>query len=595
MAFMPDFLLVWYCKSSASAKVRAALRPHRGATVNTGASPIVTDRFPAQSILTSPWAYALLALFALLLFVPGMVNLPPQDRDESRFAQASRQMVETGNYVDIRFQNEARNKKPVGIYWLQAASAKLFGKDRIWPYRLPSLLGALGAVLALALLARPAFGRNVALTAAFLMAGSLLLTVEAHLAKTDAVLLLTVMVAQLALARVYLQSRAGEPVAMVVVAAFWIAQGAGILIKGPVTPLISLLTLVTLWIADRRAGIRSGTAARLRPVMGIPLALLIAAPWFIAISLGDSAFLQEAVGQDLIPKLIGGQEAHGAPPGYYLLTVMITFWPAALLFWPAVIWAWRNKRHPAVRFLLAWLIPGWIMFELIPTKLPHYILPLLPAIALMIALALRDAPAQLGATLRSWGGRALIVLWCVLGLVLGGLLLVGTSVLEHRFDPVGLLPLIGALIAVAIGGSAAWRGDARRAAVVSVAAVVLMWPAIFGRLLPGLDSVWLSRTVAHVIAQQDTGATRPAVAAVGYHEPSLVFLLGTNTLLTSAEGAAQHLASHPNAMAVIAERDEAEFRKAAIKLGAQMLRIATVQGYNTARGREESLRVYWSY
>jgi 4-amino-4-deoxy-L-arabinose transferase-like glycosyltransferase len=548
----------------------------------------------ARPLLNGRWAYALLALFALLVFLPGITNLPPQDRDESRFAQASRQMVETGDYIDIRFQDEARNKKPVGIYWLQAAAAKALGKDHIWPYRLPSLLGALGAVLALTALAGPAFGRNAALTAAFLMAGSLLLTVEAHLAKTDAVLLLTVMVAQLALARSYLQSRAGGATGAGMVAAFWIAQGAGILIKGPVTPLISLLTILTLWIADRRGGIRSGFAKRLRPALGIPLALLIAAPWFIAISLGNSDFVKDAVGQDLIPKLIGGQEAHGAPPGYYLLTVMITFWPAALLLWPALIWAWRHKREPAVRFLLAWLIPGWIMFELIPTKLPHYILPLLPALALLIALALRDAPAQIGATLRSWGGRALIVLWCVLGLTLGGLLLVGTWILEHRFDPIGLLPLAGALLAVVVGASAAWRGDGRRAAIVSVAAVVLMWPAVFGRLLPGLDSVWLSRSVAQAVAQQDTGATRPAVAAVGYHEPSLVFLLGTNTLLTNAEGAAQYLASHPNAMAVIGARDEAKFREAANALDARVVRIAFIEGYNTARGRHESLRLYWS-
>lgn len=557
--------------------------------------PTIAERFSAKAVLTSPWAYALLALFALLLFLPGIASMPPQDRDESRFAQASRQMVETGNYLDIRFQDEARNKKPVGIYWLQAASAKLFGKDKIWPYRLPSLLGALGAVLALALLAKPAFGRNTALTAAFLMSGSLLLGVEAHLAKTDAVLLLTVMVAQLALARVYLQSRADETTSLAIIAAFWIAQGAGILIKGPVTPLISLLTLATLWIADRRSGIRSGVGARLRPLIGIPLALLIAAPWFIAISLGNSDFVREAVGQDLIPKLIGGQEAHGAPPGYYLLTVMITFWPAALLLWPAVIWAWRNKSRPDVRVLLAWLIPGWIMFELIPTKLPHYILPLLPAIALMIALALRDAPLQLAATLRSWGGRVLIALWVLLGLVLGALLLLGTTMLEHRLDPIGLLPLVGAVILVVVGVAASWRGDVRYAALLAIAGTVLMWPAIFGRLLPGLDSVWLSRSVAQVIAQQDTGPTRPPVAAVGYHEPSLVFLLGTNTLLTSADGAARHLAATPNAMAVIAERDERAFQQTIGELGIRVLRVATVRGYNTARGRQESLRIYWSH
>lgn len=541
---------------------------------------------------TGKWAYALLAVFTLVLFLPGIASLPPTDRDEARFAQASRQMVESGNYVDIRFQDEARNKKPVGIYWLQAAAAKVFGRDQIWPYRLPSLLGALGAVLALAALARQPFGRETGLIAGFFMAGSLLLTVESHLAKTDAMLLLTVTVAQLALARVYLNSRMGEPVGLSIALIFWLAQGVGLLIKGPVTPLIAILTIVTLWIADRRAGIRSGFIAHLRPALGLPLALLIAAPWFIAVSLGDSAFLKEAVGQDLLPKLIGGQEAHGAPPGYYLLTITLTYWPAALIAWPAAIWAWRNRHEPALRFLLAWSLPAWVMFEAIPTKLPHYVLPLLPAVALMAALALRDAPDALAKMLRHWGGRVLIVLWSVVGLTLGGLLLVGTWILDHRFTAVGLIPLLGALIAVALGGAAAWRGDAKRTAVIALATVLLMWPPIFGQLLPGLDSVWLSRGTAQAVARHDSGATRPAVAAVGYHEPSLVFLLGTDTLLTTPSGAAQHLATHPNAIAVIAQRHETEFLVAATALGLRPAGVAIVEGFNTARGRRESLRLY---
>ena len=543
-------------------------------------------------LMTGAWAYALLALFALALFLPGIAALPPQDRDESRFAQASRQMVETGNIIDIRFQDESRNKKPVGIYWLQASAAKIFGTEQIWPYRLPSLLGAFAAVLALAALARPAFGRVAGLTAAFLLASSLLLTVEAHLAKTDAMLLLTIVVGQLALAQAYVKTRAGDSVGRAVILAFWLAQGVGLLIKGPVTPLIALLTIVALWLADLRGGNPSGLVKALRPAIGIPVALAIAAPWFIAISLGDSGFIKEAIGQDLLPKLLGGQEAHGAPPGYYLLTVMITFWPAALLAWPGAIWAWRNKQAPGPRFLLAWLIPGWLMFELIPTKLPHYILPLLPAIALMAAMALRETPEALGATLRSWGGRALIILWSALGLALGGLMLVGSVILERRFPIVGLLPLLGALIAIWLGATAAWRGQARRAIAVAILVTPLMWPAIFSHLLPTLDSLWLSRAVAQAVTKHDSSATRPPVASVGYHEPSLVFWLGTNTLLATPTSAAQHLAKQPTAIAVIAQRHETEFLVAATDLGLTPIGVDIVEGFNTARGRRESLRLY---
>ena len=67
-------------------------------------------------------ASLLLVLLGLVCFVPGLASLQPMDRDEPRFAQASKQMVETGDYVDIRFQDEPRYKKPIGIHWLQAAT-----------------------------------------------------------------------------------------------------------------------------------------------------------------------------------------------------------------------------------------------------------------------------------------------------------------------------------------------------------------------------------------------------------------------------------------------------------------------------------------
>src|SRR6266403_3559072 len=94
--------------------------------------------------------YALLTALCLLLYLPGLASIPPLDRDEARFAQASRQMLETGDFLRIRFQDEARNKKPIGVYWLQAAAVAAFStpdSTAIWPYRLPSVAGALIAAL----------------------------------------------------------------------------------------------------------------------------------------------------------------------------------------------------------------------------------------------------------------------------------------------------------------------------------------------------------------------------------------------------------------------------------------------------------------
>ncbi len=99
-------------------------------------------------------AIAVLVVVTLFAFLPGFFHIPPVDRDEARFAQATKQMIETGDYVDIRFQAETRYKKPVGIYWLQAAVVELAeaaglpqARLRIWLYRIPSLIGAIGVVL----------------------------------------------------------------------------------------------------------------------------------------------------------------------------------------------------------------------------------------------------------------------------------------------------------------------------------------------------------------------------------------------------------------------------------------------------------------
>src|ERR1019366_4391965 len=203
----------------------------------------------------------------------------------------TKQMLESGQYVDIRFQDEVRYKKPVGIYWLQAAAVKAGeavgipqARTTIWLYRLPSLFGAIGAVLLTYWTALAFVARRTALLAALMMASSVLLGVEARLAKTDAVLLLTCVAAMGALARIYLMSRRTPDLAVGwrLPAILWTALAAGVLIKG------RLIVLVL--------------------------------PWFAAIiAKSGGGFLAQSVGEDMLAKVIGGQESHGAPPGYYFL------------------------------------------------------------------------------------------------------------------------------------------------------------------------------------------------------------------------------------------------------------------------------------
>ena len=174
--------------------------------------------------------YALLCLLCLILYAPGLAAIPPLDRDEARFAQATRQMLETGDFVRIRFQDEARNKKPIGIYWLQAAAVAAFSTPEstaIWPYRLPSALAATLAVLLTFGFGARLFGsRPAGFIAAVLTASAFGVVVEAHLAKTDAALLAAVVAGQGALGLVYIATRTGRRAGWPLPLLFWLAEAA---------------------------------------------------------------------------------------------------------------------------------------------------------------------------------------------------------------------------------------------------------------------------------------------------------------------------------------------------------------------------------
>ena len=529
--------------------------------------------------------YLLLALLCLALYLPGLVSLPTTDQDEARFAQASRQMLESGDFLNIRFQDEARNKKPAGIYWLQAASVTLLGtaeRPTIWPYRLPSVLGALAVVLLTFGFAARSMPRETAFLAAALLAASLGLTVEAHLAKTDAVLLATVAAAQFSLAEIYRASRQGEPSGAPWPLLFWCAQGIGILIKGPVTPVVSLLTVAALSLADRDWR----WLARLRAHWGLPVTALIAGPWLLAITLATrGAFMSQSVGQDFFAKLIHGEERHGAPPGTYLALSLLSFWPGSVALGAAAVLGWRRRTEPSIRFLLAWIVPFWLVVEAVPTKLPNYILPVYPALALLAASALRDPAASYW---RHWLARAVMVLWALLALAIPAAMLIAPMALIHRLPILPAAVAVASLALVAVFLATLWEGRPRIA--LPILAALLLWATAFAAVLPSLDPIWLSRGVAQLMARVNR-LDRPAVSA-GDGEPSLVFVLGTRTRLTNGAGAADFLAQTPEGVAIVESREEAPFRTALDSREIAVHALGEVTGINYTNGRLLVLTLY---
>jgi 4-amino-4-deoxy-L-arabinose transferase-like glycosyltransferase len=530
--------------------------------------------------------YAVLLLLCAALYLPGLATLPVMDRDEARFAQATRQMLETGDYLRIRFQDEARNKKPAAIYWLQAASVALFSdaeSDAIWPYRVPSFIGACGAVLLTFAFGARLVGPAAALLGAALLASSLALTIEAHLAKTDAMLLLTCVAAQGALGEVSRAARRGGGTARWALV-FWAAQGAAILVKGPVAPVLSLLTVAALALCDRDARWLRG----LKPLWGAGLLALIVVPWFAAVSVvTNGAFIGEAMGHDFLGKLLGAQESHGALPGYYLLLLPVTFWPGSLLLGAAAAYAWRERHDPGLRFLVAWAVPFWLVLELVPTKLPHYLLPAFPAVALVAGRAALDGTLALPA----WARRAAVAVWAVASLAVAATLALAPVALDRGIDAVGIIAAVVILVFGASMARVAWRATGPALAVRAAVLALIVVPAAVALEAPRLDPLWLSRAAARMVARY-APPSGVSVAAVGYGEPSLVFLLGTKTLIASPDSAAEHVTSARGAVALVESREDEAFRRALGARGWQAEMVERVAGLDYSNGKRLVLTLY---
>jgi 4-amino-4-deoxy-L-arabinose transferase-like glycosyltransferase len=574
------------------------------------ALPTLIVRHPAVSVFavqrrlasfSSLLAPLLLIALCAALYLPGTWSVPVLDRDEARFAVATRQMVASGDLLRPRFLNTDRLNKPIGIYWLQSISLAAFhprSANAIWPYRLPSIIAAAVAVLMTFRLGQMLFDDRVAWLAAILLAASVLLVVEAHQATTDAALLASTAGAMLCLASIYKRANDGLESSRLHAAGFWIWLGVGTLIKGPVLGAVLAATIgALLWADRRRAGSPDSEVGRrfrmgLHPIVGIAISVAIVAPWLIAITvIAGRGFYYQAIIVDLLPRFRGSYEVHWGPPGYYFVSSAIAFWPGSLAIIPALVIAYRRRAEPAVRFCLAWLGPAWIALEIIPTKLPHYVLPLYPALALIVAVAASDIAADWRAILRRPVGIVGIAAWIATSVGLAIAAVAVPVVFGDGFMITSLLPAVAA-VAAGLGGIALARRGQMRAALLSAAgAAVIFYAPLLHWEVPALQQLWNSEKAVAALNQLPDGRDRP-VAAVGYQEPSLVFLLDRPTQLVDPAAAAAFLAEHQDGAVLIDERARGSFIEAAHKRGLTLHQAWSGGGLDYTDGDRIGLALY---
>ncbi len=538
--------------------------------------------------------HALILALVIALFLPGRASLPPFDRDEPRYMEASAQMLRSGDFVDVRFQDQPRYLQPAGIYWLEAAAVAATGtleQREVWAYRLPTLLAVVLSVLLTARMGAALFGTSAGLLGALLLAVSVLMTAEGRLATIDSCLLAAVMAVQTALLRAWSDRDSARRTSPAVAALYWAALGVGLMLKGPVMLIPGFGTPLALALVERRIG----WWRRLRPGWGVPLMLAIVLPWCVAIALrSHGLFFQRAVGTNFLGKVASGQQAHGLPPGYHLLLFAVAFWPGSLFAAMAVPFVWLRRRSAPVRFLLCWIVPHWLVFELIATKLPHYVLPCYPAIALLAAAAVAQ-PGGWCRPVARWG-RALLLfyglLWLTVGLVLAAAGPVLLWRLQHVLSPVSLLIPVLSMPLLLLSAVLVLRGRVQDGLLSVCGAAVIIYFGLFTAVLPQLDTIWLSPRIVRTVA-----LVRPCpdsvLASSSFSEPSLVFLQGQDTRLVDAPAAADFLSGDRRCgLALVGSRDEAAFRARSGTDGLLLRQLALIEGINYSNGRRLSLKLF---
>ncbi len=595
---------------------------------------------------SGPLGALALVLLCCTVYLPGFFSIPPVDRDESRFAQASRQMFESvalpqaerdpelhsGGLAVPMVGGKPRLNKPPLIYWLQAASAAVFTggqplQDAIWMYRVPSLVAGLVIVLATWRIGCSMFDPRVGWVGACLLAVSPVFVWEAHQARADMVMVAWTVLGMGQFYNIWRTSgplsrprreRVGErapspPASYLPPLLLWAFIALGVLTKGPITLMVVVLAAAWLSVFSRDWRWLRTT----RPLLGLVIVAAAVAPWVYAVAqqVGFANYWQ-IVYDEVFARAGSAKEGHWGPPGYHIVLLVVLFWPGSLLTGLSIGRAWRRgfmprsgrgeeerigarltepwhtrvRRAPAYlaglratrrpeAFLIAWMLPSWIVFELVGTKLPHYTMPLYPAVALLTARGLMSW-SSLREVQRTRAQRGAWI-WAVVGFVLIAVVGLGALVsIGAPFAFVACLLLPFALIMGIAGVRELNRNNLPGAQRWSVAIAVLLLVSFLASAAPGFFG--MTQWAQHRATQLADGGP---VTWVGLREDSLVWFGRGRPSYTEPEELMAWFAANPDGLAVVSVYAEDSYLSRPEDLWA----VEYAFGYHYTKGRLEKL------
>ena len=541
-----------------------------------------------------------LALAGLLLFLPGNHLVPLIDRDEPRFAQATREMIQREEWVVPYFNNEYRFDKPVLIYWMMRPCYALLGVNE-FSARLPSVISAILLAWLVFWMGRRWFSARAGFLAAFGLLTCLQLLMHARSAVADMPMVAMVVLAQWAAWELLHDDGPKYPWRWFW--AFYGALGVGFLAKGPVTLVVPLLTLLFFRFAFWRQPIRW---SRLKLVAGLAVMLGIMGVWGLpALAKTAGAFWSVGMKSHVYERGLQTFQGHGAFFLYYLATAFVSLFPWIAFSGEGAVYLRRHWTEKNA-FLLAWLAGTYLLFSFYRTKLPHYVMPAFPAFFLIIAQAL-DAPFQRPRWTRVFFSVVISLFVLVAVLVVAAAFLLPFS---PSYASLRMTLISGAVVVLALAWLAiSWRGEWKKRMLLPL--FVVAASAVF--LGSGL------RHASPVIPLRPLFEKMPANAEFAFYrfkEPCVVFYSGRTVQgLNTIEDVAAFLAK-PGPRLVVTQEREVKLEKylkwaAEQAIGREQpliirdyseelaviptngLNTCSVEGLNIARTAGARLRVFW--
>lgn len=534
----------------------------------------------------------ILAVLALVMFFFITARSTLWDRDEPRYAQATIEMVTSGNYLYPTFCNKVFPDKPILMYWLMSASIHVFGVSE-FAARFFSPLATVIAVVITALIGRRLFSPFAGILAMAMLITTPMIIINGTLATTDAVLLAFIV---LAISVFALSNPIGLHGSLIWLFFAGCLAGA-MLTKGPIVAIPILVAITTLGFGRHFS--RSLAKQLIFIGAAVLLAIFIFLLWFIPANLATGGeFLKVGIGHRVLRQTFYPLESHGGNfllyLPYYLPVILCGFFPWTL-YLPAAVSVWTGQQtwfRTSRLLLLSWILVTLCLMTLIATKLPHYILPCWPALALISAGVL-DAQCRgvLSAKNILWLKRG-IWLFVPAGFLFGIALLVGPWFLPMPGARVACTGAGIQILLITMYGSRLHRaGHFLKSAAILFVGVLLLQFSFALTVLPSVETFKVSPRIARAIYKKTPSGI--PVAIRGYKEPSLVFYLQKSLIINIPDNAGVATWARGNGAGILVI-PRTLFTQIQKEYGPLRLwKIAIVKGFNYSKGIRVDLLVLY--